>query len=136
MFACGHSYHLPCLSSAGCATVSALGDEKWHCYRCVASKSDSAAEQARGGRPVATATALPPLPAVDETALDRMTNQRLVQARAYMAGFKTGIPPLNLVDLINSESFKEENDFLGERVAIFDRPDFKLRYWTNEDGEG
>ena len=122
---------MECLDGAGCATVTPLGDEQWHCYRCVAGKSDAAAAtRMSGGSDRVNTTNASSASLLNDDALEQMTNQRLVKARAYMSGFKTAVPPLSLVEQMNADGFKDEGDFLGERTSIFDQPEFALRLWS------
>ena len=137
VFQCAHKFHLACLDSAGCGLVSRLGgDESWHCYACISAKSQGAKDFIH-----ASDGSVQKLPkknhkkvmlgggrGLDEDVLKQITDQRLVKAKVYLEHFKSSRSPLAIQEQM-SEERNDDQDFLGENVAFYQRPDFPLKLW-------
>ncbi len=142
VFQCGHKYHMPCLAMAGCAVVSELGDETWHCYKCVTKKNRGTEGLTRESASIA---APPGAEAsgrqgvnLGDREIDEITNRDLVKAKTYLDNFKSAKSPLAVIeDMMASSSNAEQNETFhiegadGESgLSIFDRSDFALKMWT------
>ena len=146
VFQCGHKYHMPCLAMASCVVVSELGEESWHCYKCVTKRNWGTEELARQSE--SAGAALPPGPAVASERpavaaalgardLAMITDQRLVQAKAYLDGLRPSKPPLTMMEDMGRKTEKGRQEGVhiegapdDGTVAIFDRPDFALKLWS------
>ena len=138
MFQCAHKYHLPCLDKAGCAIVSNLGDETWHCYECISAKSQGTKDFIKAGAEGGGPGTVPPAKKssevkkvnLDEDALKRITDQRLVKAKVYLENMNSSQSALSALEQMNSGGLRDENDFLGEHLSFYDKPDFPLKLWA------
>ena len=135
VFRCRHKYHLTCLSKAGCVLVTDLGEEKWHCYKCVGAgrearasseaTSDSQTQFQLGGKASLAKVNL------GDDEIKNITNQNIVKAKAYVDNFRTSQGPLAMLDKMSSDEtgglILDDNN----EGSIFDRPDFKLNLWPS-----
>ena len=142
VFQCGHKYHMPCLAMAGCVVVSELGEESWHCYKCVTKRNRGTEELTRQSESAAP----PPGPSVaserpavglGDRDLAQITDQKLVQAKAYLDGLRLSKPPLTMMEDMSRKKEEAKQDGVhiegapdDGNVSIFDRPDFALKLWS------
>merc|ERR1712061_698454 len=69
--------------------------------------------------------------------LAQITDQKLVQARAYLDGLRLSKPPLSMVEDMGSKGEEARQDGVhiegapdDGAVSIFDKPDFALKLWS------
>ena len=140
VFQCGHKYHMPCLAMAGCVVVSDLGEESYYCYKCVTKRNRGTGELTRQSESAPPAPAAPserPSVGLGDRDLAQITDQKLVQARAYLDGLRLSKPPLSMVEEMGRKGEEARQDGVhiegapdDGAVSIFDKPDFALKLWS------
>jgi hypothetical protein len=144
VFQCGHKYHMSCLAMAGCAVISDLGEETWHCYKCVTKNNRGTDKLTResesAAAPPGAAGDRPPVSLGDKELSD-ITDQKMVVAKAYLDKFKAAKPPMEVMkDMAAAATATKREHFHVEgaegnesEMSIFDRADFPLKMWSNND---
>ncbi len=144
VFCCGHSYHArPCLSSAGCAGVTPLGEEQWQCYRCMTQDNRGVGQEQQASTEAAARDGGDRGPArrrrddLSEDQLESIVNRRLVEAKSSTDALKTSESPLATLDRMGSGEFVRKEEFVPDeaKVSLFARQDFQLKLWPGLEAE-
>ena len=129
LFQCGHKYHLSCLQKAGCVIITALGEEKWQCYKCLARQTLNSSETTEVGTIISALGDETSESKLNEDELESITNQDLVRAKAYIDKMK--IVGENLISSFENRLIDENDENTGAVDQLV-----KLKLWPSpEDHE-
>jgi hypothetical protein len=123
-FQCSHKFHLACLEQAGCAVVSALGDESWQCYTCmVAERSRGAIAQLKAEKSL--------WDNLHRAEVDVADSQSVECAKAYLDEFRSPCNPSLTFDRMQlKDTLRNIATSATSHISIFERPEFALKLWS------